>query len=78
MLFLGSSLSKQVQISLCLFKRQAVDMDDLRSKLSTKTKCYIVTRFKCSRLIQPVKEIAKLAHQAGAYMVVDARSLLRI
>lgn len=47
-------------------------MDDLRSKLSTKTKFVSIAHVSnVLGSIQPVKEIAKLAHQVGAYMVVD-------
>lgn len=53
-------------------KDRQLDMDDLRSKLSTKTKFVSIAHVSnVLGSIQPVKEIAKLAHQVGAYMVVD-------
>lgn len=49
-----------------------LDMEDLRSKLNPKIKfvslAYVSNVLGC---INPVKEIAALAHQVGAYMVVD-------
>lgn len=53
-------------------KDGALDVDDLRSKLSPKTK--FVSLAHVSNVlgaIAPVKEIAELAHGVGAYMVVD-------
>lgn len=53
-------------------KDGSLDMDDLRSKLSPKTK--FVSLAHVSNVlgaIAPVKEIAELAHEVGAYMVVD-------
>lgn len=53
-------------------KDGALDVDDLRSKLSPKTK--FVSLAHVSNVlgaIAPVKEIAELAHEVGAYMVVD-------
>ncbi|MGT2906938.1 cysteine desulfurase [Streptococcus dentiloxodontae] len=53
-------------------KDGALDMEDLRSKLSDKTKfvslAHVSNVLGC---VNPVKEIAELAHQHGAYMVVD-------
>lgn len=49
-----------------------LDMEDLANKISEKTK--FVSLAQVSNVlgcINPVKEIAKLAHQVGAYMVVD-------
>ena len=47
-------------------------MEDLANKITEKTK--FVSLAQVSNVlgcINPVKEIAKLAHQVGAYMVVD-------
>lgn len=53
-------------------KDGALDMTDLRSKLSSKTKfvsiAHVSNVLGCVNL---VKEIAELAHEVGAYMVVD-------
>ena len=49
-----------------------LDMEDLATKITEKTK--FVSLAQVSNVlgcINPVKEIAKLAHQVGAYMVVD-------
>ena len=49
-----------------------LDMEDLANKITKKTK--FVSLAQVSNVlgcINPVKEIAKLAHQVGAYMVVD-------
>lgn len=49
-----------------------LDMEDLANKITEKTK--FVSLAQISNVlgcINPVKEIAKLAHQVGAYMVVD-------
>lgn len=49
-----------------------LDIDDLRSKLSSKTK--FVSLAQVSNVlgcINPVKKIVELAHEVGAYMVVD-------
>ena len=49
-----------------------LDMEDLANKITEKTK--FVSLAQVSNVlgcINPVKEIAKLAHQVGAYMVVD-------
>ena len=49
-----------------------LDMEDLANKINEKTK--FVSLAQVSNVlgcINPVKEIAKLAHQVGAYMVVD-------
>lgn len=49
-----------------------LDMDDLRSKLSPRTKFLSIAHVSnVLGCINPVKEIAELAHQVGAYMVVD-------
>jgi cysteine desulfurase/selenocysteine lyase len=49
-----------------------LDMEDLRSKLSSKTKFVSIAHVSnVLGSVQPVKEIAKLAHEVGAYMVVD-------
>lgn len=49
-----------------------LDMEDLRSKLSNKTKFVSIAHVSnVLGSVQPVKEIAKLAHEVGAYMVVD-------
>ena len=51
---------------------QLLDMEDLANKITEKTK--FVSLAQVSNVlgcINPVKEIAKLAHQVGAYMVVD-------
>lgn len=49
-----------------------LDMADLQSKLSPKTKFVSVAHVSnVLGSIQPVKKIAELAHQVGAYMVVD-------
>lgn len=49
-----------------------LDMEDLKGKLTAKTKfvslAHVSNILGC---INPVKEIAELAHQVGAYMVVD-------
>lgn len=53
-------------------KEGQLDIDDLRSKLSSKTK--FVSLAQVSNVlgcINPVKKIAELAHEVGAYMVVD-------
>lgn len=47
-------------------------MEDLRSKLSNKTKFVSIAHVSnVLGSVQPIKEIAKLAHEVGAYMVVD-------
>ena len=49
-----------------------LDMADLQSKLSPKTKFVSIAHVSnVLGSIQPVKKIAELAHQVGAYMVVD-------
>ncbi len=49
-----------------------LDMADLQSKLSSKTKFVSIAHVSnVLGSIQPVKKIAELAHQVGAYMVVD-------
>lgn len=53
-------------------KNGQLDMEDLANKITEKTK--FVSLAQVSNVlgcINPVKEIAKLAHQVGAYMVVD-------
>ena len=53
-------------------KDDQLDMEDLANKITEKTK--FVSLAQVSNVlgcINPVKEIAKLAHQVGAYMVVD-------
>ncbi|MFC3932187.1 cysteine desulfurase [Streptococcus dentapri] len=49
-----------------------LDMDDFKSKLTAKTK--FVSLAQISNVlgcINPIKEIARLSHQVGAYLVVD-------
>ena len=47
-------------------------MEDLRSKLSNKTKFVSIAHVSnVLGSVQPIKEIAKLAHEVGAYMVVE-------
>ncbi len=49
-----------------------LDMADLQSKLSPKTKFVSIAHVSnVLGSVQPVKKIAELAHQVGAYMVVD-------
>jgi cysteine desulfurase / selenocysteine lyase len=49
-----------------------LDMADLQSKLSSKTKFVSIAHVSnVLGSVQPVKKIAELAHQVGAYMVVD-------
>lgn len=53
-------------------KEGRLDMEDLRSKLSTKTK--FVSLAHVSNVlggVNPIKEITQLAHEVGAIMVVD-------
>ncbi|CAM4209660.1 cysteine desulfurase [Streptococcus penaeicida] len=53
-------------------KEHALDMDDLRTKLTDKTK--IVSLAHVSNVLgcqNPIKEIAALAHEKGALMIVD-------
>lgn len=50
-----------------------LDMDDLRSKLTSKTKFVSLTQVSnVLGTLNPIKEIAQLAHAVGAYLVVDA------
>lgn len=49
-----------------------LDMDDLRAKITDKTKFVSITHVSnVLGTINPVREIAKIAHEHGAYMVVD-------
>lgn len=49
-----------------------LDMEDLQSKLSSKTKFVSITHVSnVLGVINPIKEITRLAHQVGAIMVVD-------
>ena len=63
---------KGVQLVYVALKDGQLDMDDLKGKLTAKTKfvslAHVSNVLGC---INPVKEIAELAHQVGAYMVVD-------
>ena len=53
-------------------KDGALDMTDLRSKLSSKTKFVSIAHVSnVLGCVNPVKEIAELAHEVGAYLVVD-------
>ncbi|MGM9886451.1 MAG: cysteine desulfurase [Lactococcus sp.] len=53
-------------------KNGQLDMEDLKNKLSEKTKFVSMTQVSNALgCINPIKEIAQLAHQNGAYMVVD-------
>ena len=53
-------------------KDGALDMTDLRSKLSSKTKFVSIAHVSnVLGCVNPVKEIAELAPEVGAYMVVD-------
>ena len=55
-----------------LLERWPIGYEDLANKITEKTK--FVSLAQVSNVlgcINPVKEIAKLAHQVGAYMVVD-------
>lgn len=60
------------KLTYVYLKDGQLDLDDLRSKLSPKTKfvsiAHVSNVLGCTN---PVKEIAELAHQVGAYMVVD-------
>lgn len=60
------------QLVYCYLKDGALDMEDLQSKLSDRTKfvslAHVSNVLGC---LNPVKEIAALAHANGAYMVVD-------
>lgn len=60
------------KLTYVYLKDGQLDLDDLRSKLSSKTKfvsiAHVSNVLGCTN---PVKEIAELAHQVGAYMVVD-------
>lgn len=49
-----------------------LDMEDLQSKLSFKTKFVSITHVSnVLGVVNPIKEITRLAHQVGAIMVVD-------
>ena len=49
-----------------------LDMQDLKSKLSEKTKFVSITHASnVLGVVNPIKEIARLAHEVGAIMVVD-------
>lgn len=49
-----------------------LDMEDLQSKLSSKTKFVSITHVSnVLGVVNPIKEITRLAHQVGAIMVVD-------
>ncbi|MBP2624086.1 cysteine desulfurase [Streptococcus oricebi] len=53
-------------------KDGALDMEDLRSKLSTRTKFVSLAHISnVLGVINPIKEIADLVHQFGALLVVD-------
>ncbi|MGF0112681.1 cysteine desulfurase [Streptococcus sp. SGI.013] len=60
------------KLTYVYLKDGQLDLDDLRSKLSSKTKfvsiAHVSNVLGCTN---PVKEIAELAHQVGAYMIVD-------
>lgn len=60
------------KLTYVYLKDGQLDLDDLRSKLNSKTKfvsiAHVSNVLGCTN---PVKEIAELAHQVGAYMVVD-------
>lgn len=60
------------KLAYAYLKDGQLDMEDLATKITEKTK--FVSLAQVSNVlgcINPVKEIAKLAHQVGAYMVVD-------
>ena len=72
--FLGQEACKKTGAKLvyAYLKDGQLDMEDLANKITEKTK--FVSLAQVSNVlgcINPVKEIAKLAHQVGAYMVVD-------
>jgi len=49
-----------------------LDMQDLKSKLSERTKFVSITHASnVLGVVNPIKEIARLAHEVGAIMVVD-------
>jgi len=55
-----------------LNKDLTLDMNDLKEKVNNKTKIVAVTH--CSNatgVINPIKEIVKIAHKCGSYVVVD-------
>ncbi len=68
-------LAKQYGISFNVVKitpDDVLDMDDLRSKLSSKTKVLAITHVSnVLGTINPISEITKLAHNVGAIVVVD-------
>jgi len=54
-----------------------VDLEDYKSKLSSKTKIVAIShQSNVLGLINPVKEIAELAHKAGAKVVVDGAQII--
>ena len=56
-----------------------LDMEDLRSKLSSKTKFVSIAHVSnVLGSVQPNKEIAKLAHEVGASWLLTVRSQLLI
>ena len=62
----------EAKLVYAYLKDGQLDMEDLGNKITEKTK--FVSLAQVSNVlgcINPVKEIAKLAHQVGAYMVVD-------
>ena len=62
----------EAKLVYAYLKDGQLDMEDLANKITEKTK--FVSLAQVSNVlgcINPVKEIAKLAHQVGAYMVVD-------
>ncbi|HBY91937.1 MAG TPA: cysteine desulfurase [Streptococcus sp.] len=63
---------KGAKLVYAYLKDGQLDMEDLANKITEKTK--FVSLAQVSNVlgcINPVKEIAKIAHQVGAYMVVD-------
>lgn len=71
--FLGNKPVKTgARLVYVYLKDGQLDMDDLANKLTTKTR--FVSLVHVSNVlgcINPIKEIAKLAHAKGAYLVVD-------
>jgi cysteine desulfurase/selenocysteine lyase len=68
-------LAKQYDISFNIVKitpDDALDMEDLRSKVSMKTKVIAVTHVSnVLGTINPIREIADIAHNVGAVLIVD-------
>ncbi len=68
-------LAKQYDISFNTVKitpDNLLDMDDLLSKINPRTKVIAITHVSnVLGIINPIKEIAKLAHNVGAIIVVD-------